>query len=461
MDWRRRTRTVAGGALVTVGLLSVTAAALGVSATALTGSSTTLLGSPAPERTVDLVLTFVVVVAGLTPVFAAGVGVSAGRYGVLGCLLGTLYALAGPATTYATTRALSSAGAGVPVWQRPRVLLVGAGLLVWLALWPLSAAVGYVEYARRREPDDGRLARAGHLLQGPLLPVAVVAGVWTWWRTGMDGLVPLPVVVAAPFVAVAAARRLARERSEPSRVGDLSPAEGALWTLGTRPLFAASVGVVGLFAATAAASLLGLLSGPVFRAAPSPSGSVLTPVRVLVAASLPPALGGVYVVTTAGDLLSGWREFVAVRRREHADGPDDVPGVTVLSVEDRLARVGPPRTVRAEHLLLGEDRLRVVEDARLDLATRTAERVGEARALDAAAPLAARRNDRVHVETADGDWERTPVGDAERVLAAVERRYGRGREAGGRKTGRGRTTDARRTATGGRGHADADPGRGD
>ncbi|PSQ38629.1 hypothetical protein BRD10_03820, partial [Halobacteriales archaeon SW_12_71_31] len=67
-----------------------------------------------------------------------------------------------------------------------------------------------------------------------------------------------------------------------------------------------------------------------------------------------------------------------------------------------------------------------------------------------------RRGDRVHVETADGDWERTPVGDAERVLAAVERRYGTGtgRKAGGRKTDRGRT------ATGGRGHADVDPGSG-
>lgn len=445
MDWRRLTYGLAGGGLVAVGLLSVAVVVLAVALAATTGEPAYLLGSPAPETTLGLVLVAATVVLGLIPVFAAGVGVYAQRYGAVGAVLGTLYALGGLGIAYQVAPTHLFTGVTTPFESTAWLLLLGGGALTWLALWPLSVAVGSFGYDDRRESGDGWLRRAGHAFQGPLFPFAVIAGVatgaWTAAKNPVGGETAFAVFAVTPFVAVLAVKLLDRDRAgdERTRAGDLSPTGRLLWTLGTRPLLAVSVGVLALLGVGVVASWLDLVSGPILGTGRGDRmttarvddqvyrqreySPLITPTRLLGAALLPPLLGAVYVLTTVDDLLTDWRETVAGRRDEHADGLTDPAGVTFLDADDRVARVGPPRTARADHLLLGEDRVRVAEDARLDIVTREAESVGAVREFAADEPLAAREGDRVHVETADGEVEFTPYGDPDRLVAAVDRRY--------------------------------------
>lgn len=351
---------------------------------------------------VDVAVTLV----GVAPALAAARGLYAGRYGAVAATLGAVLTTAFGAVVGAI---VWFGGAPDPtvlsVTSDVKIMAAVSGLSVLTALvcWPLSIALGYLDYS---EGDHDGVARWWALLTGPLFPVVVALG--PILASDVGGLRFAVLVGVVPFACVGLARSTF---ATDDGVGSLTVPGRVLWTLGTRPLVGASAGA-GLLAGT------GLVASWLL---PGGLAGVLTLEVVVVTTLVPWGVGTVYVLTTVGTVLGAVRDSGAPPTPDAHSEP--VETVTLLDVESRFARFGPPRQVAVVHLSMGVDSLLTVTDRRVDVAALTSEAVGEHDSHGVETPVAATDGDRVRVTTDDGDIEATPYGDPERVVSAVDRRY--------------------------------------
>ncbi len=425
MGWRRPVARFTGGTLVAIGLLAVALGAGGAVVSSLAESQA--LETRAPDGSVRGLPVAAAFVVGLAPVFAAGVGIYRERYGAVTAVGATLYA----AAALTVGHGLTPTGVSQYLPRMTAIVLGVTGGLLCLAMLPLSVVHGTVRVQEREETED-TLEGVARAFFGPAFPVVVVLAIAGGLLVGVDGGhgVWMPFVAAVtPFLAAGALGL--RDAVETERFGDLSAVDHALWMLGTRPLFAASVAVLGVLSVTTVAYPLGLAEGPLLYEG-------LTPGRLLGVVAVTYGVGAAAVLPSANDRLTAWRDAAA---EDTADG-----GVTVLDAE---GGPGLPRTVRVVHLHADEGRARMVTDREVDVPTRSVETVGESREADAEDLVVARDGPRVHVRTADGDVTLRPYGDPDRVVAAL----GGHHAVGGRPASRDRRdrTDAGESAGAGGG----------